>query len=615
MILRPKKHFFRVIFIATLVVCAGFYSIDRAMGDMIDSGLLTAGSLLEAGKADSAAVVLFDIIEDINQNDRVRRSETLYYLAISMKQLGRLPEQINYLISARETGIDMPFADKIRHSYGEILLDTGNFDSCIGLLVEFRTNLPDSPLMPDMLYIAGNAHLAKQDYLRASNTYSEILKNYPDSPAAKEANMKSGVCLYNLELVNGAIQQLELYIATNPRGENIRDALYYLGYAYMKINSPLSSANAFKRLTIRYPNHPELLDLNFLMGKMFFDTGNYIEAENAFENFVYNTDMADTNNEDARYYLERIMYQTGRYGNETDIAEHFIAKYPESKRAPTLLFDLARYYRAKKMIESAVERYSVLLNNPLYSDNADSAAVMIADTYYDNGMTEQAHLFLVQTAEASSDTLRIQLMYLKLGELNELEERRDEAIAWYDRVLILDTSTDIAIMALNGIGRTFRSMSRWLEAAKTYERIIKEYPERGATSSTWLTLSEIYFLQGSTYQAADAADYAAALADSSDKWNLLIHAAEMFENIDENRAFTIYEGMFDNVESPPHIRTKALMRYGDLSTRHGNIDDALNAFDRVIADAADSIAVSEALQKVDDMRVSTPSDSMNVKND
>jgi len=76
------------------------------------SDVTRAGTLLETGNPDSAAVLLYDILDSLkNKEERVR---ALYYLAMAMKQLGRLAEEINYLIMAREVGPDVDFADDVR---------------------------------------------------------------------------------------------------------------------------------------------------------------------------------------------------------------------------------------------------------------------------------------------------------------------------------------------------------------------------------------------------------------------------------------------------------------------------------------------------------------------
>ena len=235
-----------------------------------------AGELFETGRPDSAAVLLLDVLDAVeNENEKVK---ALYYLAMSMERLGRLAEEINYLIMARETGADAPFADDVRYAYAKILLDTGNLDNCVGVVDEFRKLFESSPLMPDMLFLAGNASLQKREFRRAFNAFNEIIKNYPESAAAVESVMKEGVCLFHLNLINGAIERLDQYLAASPNGRNTSDALYFAGLACDLGNQPGHAVQYFRRLVLEYPSYPGIMDVYYKLGVHLYRSGNYAEA-------------------------------------------------------------------------------------------------------------------------------------------------------------------------------------------------------------------------------------------------------------------------------------------------------------------------------------------------
>ena len=432
-----------------------------------------AAAFVETGKPDSAAVLLYDLVNTIeNTDERVR---ALYYLAMAMEQLGRIDEVIQYLVLARETAQIAEFADEVQHAYARTLLKTGNLEACIGLTEEFSARYPASPLIPDILYIAGNAYLLMGEYLRASNLFTEITKNYMNFKVASEAVMKEGVCLFKLKLISGGIERLDYYLSETPHGENADEALYFLGLAYESSYLPELAAEKFKRYTIEYPLNSNIMNAFFRLGKNYYESRQYIESENAFLNYINNSSETDENIDEALYYLERINFKTGKYSSETNIAENFITKYPASPRSPRLLFDLARYYRSAGRPLEAVDKYKILTNNPLYSTHADSATHLIADTYNSMGERDTAVDFLKHTSYEFPDSLRAQKMYLKIGILNEGWELYDEAIAWYDSSLALNVSPDLSFKALHGIGRIFRALYRLFESAKTFERIIGEY--------------------------------------------------------------------------------------------------------------------------------------------
>jgi len=580
------------------VLAAGLPSRAQTVND---TELTRASILIETGKPDSAAVLLFDMLDSIDNNDSGKRVRTLYYLAQSMEQLGRLAEQINYLIMAREAGMDSEYADDVRFAYARILLETGNLDDCIGVIREFEKSFGNSPLLSEMLFIAGNANLEKEDYLRASNIFNEIVRSFPESDAAKESIMKEGICLYNLDLINGAIERLNRYLIEFPGGGNTHDALYYLGLSYERNNQPDQAVSFFSRLVVNFPSYPEAMDVYFKTGKHLFNTGRFAESENSFENYVFNTDITDENYDEAVFFLERIKFRTGRYSRESDIAENFIVKYPESPRTPSLYFDLARYYNAVGKIEDAVEKYRVLVNNTLYSAYADSAIYMIADTYTENGDPGKASLFLIQIADETVDVVRAQKAYYKLGTINEALERHNEAIGCFDKVLSIDGSSQTAYLALRGISRTFKSMNRWYEAAKTMERIIEEYPDRPDFENIYMEISDIYFLQGRIADAIGAAETGWEYSEGERKNTIMLYIAELYEEIDEGQALTLYASIYDDNSNPPEQRTKALMKFGDLSLSTGDSARAWSAYAKVLNENADSVSVFQAKEIISRM--------------
>ena len=137
----------------------------------------------------------------------------------------------------------------------------------------------DSPLMPDMLYIAGNAYYLKEDYLRASNSFNDITQNFPDSEIAREAVEKEGICLYHLELISGSIDKLEQYLRQTINGKNTDEALYYLGLSYERSGQLELAANYLKRLVLQYPSHQMIIETYFRLGKLYFETKNFADSE------------------------------------------------------------------------------------------------------------------------------------------------------------------------------------------------------------------------------------------------------------------------------------------------------------------------------------------------
>ncbi len=182
-----------------------------------------AAMFLQTGKPDSAAVLLYDIVDSIQKKDE--RVRAYYYLAQAVGQLGRREEKMEYLIKASDITPLAPFADKVRYTYAQLLMETGNVTGAIAVSQDFIKAYPKSSLLPDMLFMLGQAYFSIGESLKACNFFSEISKSYANSYVAPEAVMKEGICLYKLNLVTGAIDRFEKYLVDNPKGGSIDEAL------------------------------------------------------------------------------------------------------------------------------------------------------------------------------------------------------------------------------------------------------------------------------------------------------------------------------------------------------------------------------------------------------
>ena len=323
-----------------------------------------------------------------------------------------------------------------------------------------------------------------------------------------------------------------------------------------------------------------------------------IEAENAFINFITNSNRTDKNYDEALYYLERIKFKTGEYYDETQIAENFIEKYPESPRSPMLLFELARYHELSARKTRAEDYYQVLMNNPLYAAFADSSAYLLADLYVSINSKDKAAAFLLGRAGEKRHTLSAQKMYYKLGSLYEEWERYDTAIAWYDSSVVINISPEISVDALYGIGRSFTEVNRYMDAEKTYKRIINEYPKNPYNFEIYEKLADLYFQQGLINKAIYASENSLKYARDDQKVDVLFFLADLYEEVHEDHALQLYTLIYNNTGNSMESRSEAMLKYADLSNRRGDRMAAMNAYTKVINDAPDSITVNRARNKL-----------------
>lgn len=563
-----------------------------ASGNEDETVLQQASYYLETGKPDSAAVLLYDIVDSLTVSPK--REKGLYYLATACEQLGRTDEAKAYLSEVSESSSTDEVVLFARYSYARILYEAGDYEKAVEIARACIDASPASSEQPGVRFLLGNTYLARREYQRAFNIYSDIRENYPGTDAAKEAIVKEGICLFQLTLYSGAIERLEEYIRTVPGGSHMDEALYYAGRTYEEISQPEFAARMYQRLTYTYPSYIYIMDAYYRMGSMLYRSGEFVDAENAFLNYIENTDPGASNRDEALYYLERIKFRTGVYTTETDIAEHFVIKYPDSPRTPDLLFDLAMYYRLDGKPTRAIDKYRILLTDSLYVTLADSAAIQLARTYIESGSPDDAESFLRQRAYELPNSRSSQYMLFTLASLYEEREQYDAAIAWYDSSLVAGKNVALSARTLWAVGRCHIAIDRWIDAEKNLKRAVNDYKGNPYMSDIYLALSDLYIKGGSSRDAIAAAEQAARFAKAGRKTDILLLVAEYYEEYDKSHALQLYSLIFKNKRNSLPQRTRARMQYADLSLRMGDTVTAIDTYADIILNVPDSSTVQEA---------------------
>ncbi len=583
-----------LVLVGILVLGAGPVSASNP-AELID----TAVRALQGGSPDSAAVLLYDLADTVE--DRPERVRAIYYLGQALEQLGRTDESIQCYIRAAETDSTAPYADDAFFAHARLLLSTGNRNGCISMAQAFFRSNPDSPLLPEMLFLTGKAYLDGGEYLKAFNAFSEIGRISPGTPAAREASVQESVCLYRLQLISGAVERLEKYLAESPRGHSVDEALYYLGLAFQDTGRPERAAWAFRRLTLEYPAYPRTMEAYYRLGESLFQAGRYTEAENAFQNFIENSDSDIPLYDEALFFLERVAFRKGEYSTETDIAENFIAKHPSSRLVPRLLLDLARFYRLSGEPEQAVGKYQAVLSLHPRAALADSALFYAADTYVAMEREDRAIAFLSEMTRRRRNPGRVQASYLKLGMISEDLGHHDHAIAWYDSAVTIGASPDLTVRSLMGIARSYRDVNRWLDASKTYERILRNYPGTPRRGDVHYSLAGVYYLMGRLTDSIQTARDGLRYAKGKRRTDMLVFLADVYEYVDLDQALRYYSDIWSDIGNSTETRAEALLKIGDISLRRGDRKTAAESYARIINGEVDSPYREKALRKLDEL--------------
>ena len=121
--------------------------------------------------------------------------------------------------------------------------------------------------------------------------------------------------------------------------------------------------------------------------------------------------------------------------------------------------------------------------------------------------------------------------------------------------------------------------------------------------------------QGKYAEAILSAEKSLKFADETRKTDILLYLAELYEEIDEDRALHMYSQIYKNSENSRKQRDEALMRFGNLSLMRGDRQTALNTYAKIINGDSDSTYVLRAKNKISTINVNTDSSFIKIPED
>lgn len=218
---------------------------------------------------------------------------------------------------------------------------------------------------------------------RASSEYRALVYNWPDSPEAPSAQLKYADSLKRRRKhadAFGAYQVLmEVYAGFFPYEEVIARQLAIADhlasrqrrFLFFKYAAPREAIPFFKKLLRNCPLCDGVSDLQYRIGEIHQDAGEYVDAIHAYQKYL-ETHPFGAAAEQASYGRASAYYRLARMSpNDRGLREysraaleHFLARYPESDkagRARVRLEELvdaqgAEYYREARTYEKNAGR-------------------------------------------------------------------------------------------------------------------------------------------------------------------------------------------------------------------------------------------------------------------
>ncbi len=171
---------------------------------------------------------------------------------------------------------------------------------------------------------------------------------------------------------NIPLQSVYLYVLEQSSFSGDREeVMLKLGHAYRQNAQSAENADQqhtqyekaieiYRTALTEFPNSPNLPKIQLELAKTYFQTGNYAQANQLFDE-IYKKEKKTSFGADALYWFGQTYLRLGEFKKAKETYEELLKRYPESELRGKALIGIASTFYYSEDYTRAIEHYSQLL--------------------------------------------------------------------------------------------------------------------------------------------------------------------------------------------------------------------------------------------------------------
>lgn len=378
-------------------------------------------------------------------------------------------------LTSAQSSTDPEIVAKAMLLIGRISLNNGDYEAAVQKLGNLVNTQAAGESRNTAFFFLAKSYEGMSEYKLAADAYKNYLSFFPNSPLQADILEMMGDNLMSAQDYANALASFQQAVPL-ARPEYLEEIEIKAAQATALNGNPASAIDQYLAIYTASSNNYTMSTINLLLGRLYLEQGMTDKAYERFQMSVaqfpttYDTynglvALVDANQPVDDFLRGLVDYYNGQYGVAISSFDRYMADHPDHDASP-LYFKALSYYNMGDY-ESEVAEWDLLIAN--YPN----------DQYYDNAFLEKATTQYVQLGQyaAAAQTL---LSYVSQAAL-----------------------ADNAPYYLYQAGRIYEQGGRLEEAAKTWLRMINEYPSNDKSLLAQFNAGICYYRLG---------DYTNALA-------------------------------------------------------------------------------------------------------
>jgi soluble lytic murein transglycosylase len=181
---------------------------------------------------------------------------------------------------------------------------------------------------PELLRLRADAELGGGQFDQGLATLQEIVRQYPDAPAAPEAQLRAATLLWNRDRDQEATQIFLDFRRRHPDHPRTPEVLYALGRIAQGEGQTDAAVAAYAHLADAYPASPPAREARWRIGWIRYQQGRWQDAAAAFDRAAAGADGGAS--AEARYWQARALAHAGERAGAERLYRAIVADAPAS---------------------------------------------------------------------------------------------------------------------------------------------------------------------------------------------------------------------------------------------------------------------------------------------
>ncbi len=356
---------------------------------------------------------------------------------------------------------------------------------------------------------AAKKHIDSNEHEKALELMKNFVSQHPGSETAAEVYIQIAKCekdIYEKNrfvMVNNVIKAYEQIIEKYPYSDLGAEACFQIGQLYEKeLKNNEEALKYYDKCVIEYP-------VTTYAASSLYRTGQINEAEGYYDMAIIAYERLSRDFSKYQIAVESLLRVKDIYATKMEPSSRTLDKsleayyevinnYPENKKTPEILMELAKFYKDKKGdTQNSIKTYQQVIERFPQDKNAYDAYTHIAKIHEENKDYKSVadtynKIYQAFPDHENADKTLFDIAQIYETNLREYKKKRiedrtyfrleknnlNEAVKYYTKLVDTFPQSKYAPAALMKIGNILNTdMANGLEARFMYKAIVEKYPD------------------------------------------------------------------------------------------------------------------------------------------